>query len=74
VILFDQDRNWSLVRRSLPARQNAREGWGTRRFFLVPLVMLGIGAIFGAIAAVFLMTATFLRSRQLGSGKSPNRL
>ena len=30
ILLFDQDKNWPLVCRSHPSRQNPREGWGTR--------------------------------------------
>ena len=39
-----------------PTQARIGAGWNVR-FFLVPLVMLGMGAIFGAIAAVFLVAA-----------------
>ena len=45
-----------------PAQARIGAGW-TLRFFLVPLVMLGMGAIFGAIAAVLLVSAKFLRAK-----------
>ena len=41
-----------------PTQARIGAGWNVR-FFLVPLVMLGMGAIFGAIAAVFLVAAKF---------------
>ena len=41
-----------------PTQARIGAGWNLR-FFLVPLVMLGMGAIFGAIAAVFLVAAKF---------------
>jgi hypothetical protein len=41
-----------------PGQARIGAGWNLR-FFLVPLVMLGMGAIFGAIAAVFLVAAKF---------------
>ena len=41
-----------------PTQARIGAGWNLR-FFLVPLVMFGMGAIFGAIAAVFLVTAKF---------------
>ena len=47
-----------------PTQARIGAGWNLR-FFLVPLVMLGMGAIFGGIAAVFLMAAKFLRSRKI---------
>jgi hypothetical protein len=46
-----------------PTQARIGAGW-TVRFFIVPLVILGIGAILGSIAAAFLMSARFLRSRQ----------
>jgi hypothetical protein len=48
----------------VPTQARIGAGWNVR-FFLVPLVMLGMGAIFGAIAAVFLIAAKSLRSRQV---------
>ena len=45
-----------------PSQARIGAGWNLR-FFLVPLVMLGMGAIFCGIAAVFLLTAKYLRSR-----------
>jgi Protein of unknown function (DUF3592) len=39
-----------------PAQARIGAGWNLR-FFIVPLIMLGTGAIFGAIAAVLLMAA-----------------
>jgi hypothetical protein len=39
-----------------PTQARIGAGWNVR-FFLVPLVMLGIGAAFGAIAAALLMAA-----------------
>jgi hypothetical protein len=47
-----------------PTQARIGAGWNLR-FFLVPLVMLGMGAIFGGIAAVFLIAAKFLRSRKI---------
>jgi hypothetical protein len=46
-----------------PTQARIGAGWNLR-FFLVPLVMLGMGLIFGGIAAVFLLTAKYLRSRR----------
>lgn len=46
-----------------PTQARIGAGWNLR-FFLVPLVMLGMGAVFGAIAAAFLLAAKYLRSRQ----------
>jgi hypothetical protein len=46
-----------------PTQARIGAGWSLR-FFLVPLVMLGMGAIFAAIAAAFLIAAKHLRSRQ----------
>jgi Protein of unknown function (DUF3592) len=46
-----------------PVQARIGAGWNMR-FFLVPLVMLGMGTIFGAIAAAFLVAANSLRSRQ----------
>jgi hypothetical protein len=45
-----------------PTQARIGAGWNLR-FFLVPLVMLGMGAIFGAIAAAFLIAAKYLPSR-----------
>ena len=60
-----------LIRYDPQAPTEARIGAGWNlRFFLVPLVMLGMGAIFGAIAAVLLISAKFLRSRQMRGGSS----
>jgi Protein of unknown function (DUF3592) len=42
--------------RHVPVQARIGAGWNLR-FFLVPLVMLGMGAIFGAIAAVLLIVA-----------------
>jgi Protein of unknown function (DUF3592) len=47
-----------------PAQARIGAGWNLR-FFIVPLVMLGMGAIFGAVAAVLLIVAKSLRSRQI---------
>ncbi len=47
-----------------PTQARIGAGWNLR-FFLVPLVMLGMGAIFGVAAAVFLLAAKHLRSRPL---------
>jgi hypothetical protein len=53
-----------------PTQARIGAGW-TLRFFLVPLVMFGMGAIFGAIAAVLLISAKFLRSRKMrGNGSA----
>jgi len=53
-----------------PTQARIGAGWNLR-FFLVPLVMLGMGAIFGAIAAVLLISAKSLRSRKLrGDGSA----
>ena len=43
----------------VPPQARIGAGWNLR-FFLVPLAMLGMGAIFGAIAAVFLLAAKFV--------------
>ena len=54
----------------MPTQARIGAGWNLR-FFLVPLVMLGMGAIFGAIAAVLLISAKFLRSRKMrGNGSA----
>jgi uncharacterized protein DUF3592 len=42
-----------------PTEARIGANWNLR-FFLVPLVMLGIGAIFGGIAAAFLIVAKYL--------------
>jgi hypothetical protein len=53
-----------------PTQARIGAGW-TLRFFLVPLVMFGMGAIFGAIAAVLLISAKFLRPRKMrGDGSA----
>ncbi len=51
----------------IPVQARIGAGWNMR-FFLVPLVILGIGAIFGGIAAALLLLAKFLRSRTRGEG------
>ena len=43
-----------------PTQARIGAGWNLR-FFLVPLVMLGMGVIFGGIAAAFLVAAKALR-------------
>jgi|ERR1019366_1941617 hypothetical protein len=43
-----------------PTQARIGAGWNLR-FFLVPLVMLGMGVIFGGIAAAFLVAARALR-------------
>ena len=45
-----------------PTQARIGTGWNLR-FFLVPLVMLGMGAIFGGIAAILLLAAKFPRSQ-----------
>jgi hypothetical protein len=45
-----------------PAQARIGAGWNLR-FFIVPLMILGMGAIFGALAAVFLLAAKLLRSK-----------
>ena len=55
-----------------PTQARIGAGWNVR-FFLVPLVMLGMGAIFGAIAAVLLIAAKFLRSRQIMGSSTASR-
>ncbi len=50
-----------------PTQARIGAGWNLR-FFLVPLVMLGMGAIFGGIAAAFLLAAKYLRSRREARG------
>lgn len=52
-----------------PTQARIGAGWNLH-FFLVPLVMLGMGATFGAIAAVLLISARFLRSRKMRGGSS----
>ena len=52
-----------------PTQARIGAGWNLR-FFLVPLVMLGMGAIFGGVAAVLLISARFLRSRKMRGGSS----
>ena len=52
-----------------PTQARIGAGWNLR-FFLVPLVILGMGAIFGAIAAVLLISAEFLRSRKMRASGS----
>ena len=53
----------------MPTQARIGAGWNLR-FFLVPLVMLGMGAIFGGVAAVLLISARFLRSRKMRGGSS----
>jgi hypothetical protein len=52
-----------------PTQARIGAGWNLR-FFLVPLVMLGMGATFGVIAAVLLISAKFLRSRKMRASGS----
>ena len=47
-----------------PTQARIGAGWNVR-FFIVPLVMLGMGAIFGGIAAVFLMAAKYFRAQKI---------
>jgi hypothetical protein len=44
-----------------PMQARIGAGWNLR-FFIVPLVMLGMGAIFGVIASVLLLVARYLQS------------
>ncbi len=44
-----------------PKQARLGAGWNLR-FFIVPLVMLAMGAIFGGIAAVLLVVARYLQS------------
>ncbi len=46
-----------------PKQARLGAGWNLR-FFIVPLVMLGMGAIFGGIAAVLLTVARYLHPRK----------
>ena len=46
-----------------PKQARLGAGWNLR-FFIVPLVMLAMGAIFGGIAAALLIIAKYLRSKK----------
>jgi len=55
----------------MPTEARIGAGWNLR-FFIVPLVMLGIGAIFGIIAAILLVSAKLIRSREMPARSVPS--